>query len=101
MLKRQQGKHERFVWPGQRGGHVSPRNLLFLLQGTHPALHVHGFRASFTTWANDESEYMPEMIDHALGHQVSDANESAYNRSTMVRKRYELMQDWANYCTGA
>jgi integrase len=61
---------------------------------------MHGFRASFRTWAMDMTEYPSEMLEHALAHQVGDQTVRAYARGDMFEKRRRLMEDWAAYVAG-
>ena len=56
---------------------------------------MHGFRASFRTWATEKTEYPHEMIEMALAHAVGDETVRAYMRTTMVERRRQLMEDWA------
>ena len=58
---------------------------------------VHGFRASFRTWGSEVTEYAHEMLEFALAHSVGDQTVRAYARSSMVEKRREMMQSWADY----
>ena len=60
---------------------------------------VHGFRGSFSTWAN-ESDYDYRHIEIALSHEVGNEVERAYNKAKMVMQRRDMMQDWSNYLAG-
>ena len=61
-------------------------------------LTVHGFRASFKTWAMEVSSFPRETIEAALAHTVGNQVEQAYMRGDTLQKRAKLMQSWANYC---
>jgi integrase len=58
----------------------------------------HGFRATFRTWAEDETHYPGAVIEQAMGHQVGTEVERAYRRTDVLEKRRALMADWANVC---
>jgi integrase len=58
---------------------------------------MHGFRASFRTWGAEIAHYEHDILEFALAHVVGDATVRAYQRSDMVEKRRQLMQDWADY----
>lgn len=58
----------------------------------------HGFRASFRTWADDETHYPHDMKELAIAHAIEDKSEAAYRRSDMFEKRRQLMSDWADWC---
>jgi integrase len=57
---------------------------------------AHGFRALFSTVAN-EAGWKPEVIERQLAHVERNQVRAAYNRSTYLQDRAELMQWWANY----
>lgn len=59
---------------------------------------VHGFRATFKTWAENETEHPNVVIESALSHIVGDKAEQAYMRGDRLEKRRRLMEDWAAYC---
>jgi integrase len=63
-----------------------------------PIITVHGFRASFRTWAGAMTEHARETAEHALSHLVGSQVERAYNHGKQLEKRRALMNDWANYC---
>ena len=58
---------------------------------------AHGFRASFRTWAAEQSTASYEAAELALAHQIGSATERAYFRSDLLDERRELMQAWADY----
>jgi integrase len=58
---------------------------------------VHGFRSSFSDWANETTGHPAAAIELALAHNVGDATERAYRRKDMLPKRARLMADWARY----
>ena len=60
---------------------------------------VHGFRATFKTWANEATSYQNEVIELALAHAIGTKVEKAYQRGDLFIKRVRLMQDWADYCS--
>jgi len=60
---------------------------------------VHGLRSTFRTWAGEETNYSPGIIEFALAHQLNQKIEGAYLRTELVEPRRPLMQDWANFVT--
>lgn len=60
---------------------------------------VHGFRTSFRTWAQEQTDFASEIAEAALAHKVSDKVVAAYARSDYLDKRTQLMKDWAEYLT--
>jgi integrase len=57
----------------------------------------HGFRAMARTLLDEELGYRIEWIECQLAHAVKDANGRAYNRTTYLKQRKDMMQHWANY----
>lgn len=60
-------------------------------------LVVHGFRAMFSTIANERSKFRPEVIEVQLGHRIGNEVSRAYNRAKYLEERKELMQWWSDY----
>lgn len=59
--------------------------------------HVpHGWRATFSTIANDLKLADRALIDMALGHTPKDKVEAAYNRAQLLNQRADLFQRWAD-----
>ena len=57
----------------------------------------HGFRSSFTDWAEELLEGYSAAADAALAHQESKKTRRAYKRTDFFDARIELMQKWADY----
>jgi integrase len=62
---------------------------------------VHGFRATFKTWASETTGYPNHVVEQALAHAISNAVEKTYQRGDLLQKRRRLMEDWARYCGAA
>jgi integrase len=57
----------------------------------------HGFRSTFRDWSADQTSYPDEIRKAASGHNVGDAVKDAYQRTDLLDKRRNLMNDWANF----
>lgn len=57
---------------------------------------AHGFRALFSTVAN-EAGWRPDVIERQLAHKERNQVRAAYHRSTYMAERTQLMQWWADY----
>ncbi len=57
----------------------------------------HGFRAMARTVLDEVLNYRVEWIEMQLAHKVRDPNGRAYNRTTFLEGRTEMMQRWADY----
>jgi integrase len=60
----------------------------------------HGFRAMARTILDEVLKVRPEYIEHQLAHSVKDPLGRAYNRTTYLPERREMMQLWADYLDG-
>jgi integrase len=60
----------------------------------------HGFRAMARTILDEVLQVRPDYIEHQLAHAVRDPNGRAYNRTTHLEGRREMMQTWADYLDG-
>ena len=60
---------------------------------------AHGFRALFSTVAN-ECGWNPDVIERQLAHKERNEIRAAYHRSTYLTDRERLMQWWADYLDG-
>lgn len=57
----------------------------------------HGFRAMARTIMDEEMRIAIDHIEHQLAHAVRDANGRAYNRTSHLVARRQMMQQWADY----
>jgi integrase len=60
-------------------------------------MSAHGFRAMARTLLDEILGFRPDYIEHQLAHAVRDPNGRAYNRTTHLPQRREMMQKWADY----
>ena len=60
---------------------------------------AHGFRALFSTVANERG-MSPDVIERQLAHKERNEIRAAYHRSTYMQERARLMQWWADYLDG-
>jgi len=58
---------------------------------------LHGFRATFKSWATDKTLTQREVIEMALAHKVGNEVEASYLRTSALDKRRELMERWSIY----
>jgi integrase len=60
---------------------------------------VHGFRATFATWAEECTDYPDGVREAALAHKYKSETMAAYQRGAKLEKRRTLMNDWADYAS--
>jgi integrase len=89
------------VFSGPKPGKpLSNMALLMLLRRMERgALTVHGFRATFKTWASERTSFQNEIVEASLAHIIGGKVEQAYRRGDLFEKRRRLMQQWATFCT--
>jgi integrase len=91
----------KYIFPNSVSGErLSSSALLALLKirMKQRDVTVHGMRAAFRTWCNEETNFPAELCEMALSHAVGDKTERAYQRGTGFQKRIKLAEAWANYC---
>lgn len=94
--------HGAKVFPGERShdrpiSENSVRTALITLGYTPEIQTWHGFRATARTMLAEQLECDPLVIEAQLAHAVKDANGRAYNRTTYLKQRTDMMQRWADY----
>jgi integrase len=57
---------------------------------------AHGFRATFSTFANESGKWNPDAIEAALAHVENNSVRRAYNRAQFWDERVEMAQWWAD-----
>ena len=93
------GTTEGTVFASPRGGAL-PNMAMLALQKRIGRTDItpHGFRSTFRDWAGETTNHAREVIEHALAHALKDQTEAAYSRGTLMEKRQQLMQAWADRC---
>ena len=87
-----------WVFPSVRGNKpLSDATLRKLIRENGFQVDIHGFRTSFRTWAQEQSNLPSEVVERALAHTIRNKAEAAYARSDLFEKRRKLMEAWANY----
>jgi integrase len=90
------------VFPGGRSNErpISDNSVrtALIAMGYTSDLHTwHGFRATARTMLAEQMNIDPLVIEAQLAHAVKDVNGRAYNRTTYLSQRKEMMQIWADY----
>lgn len=85
------------VFPSLRGKELSDMTLSKLIKELGFDADVHGFRTSFRTWVQEQTDTPFEVAEAALAHAVGDAASRAYARSDVFQKRRRLMTEWSSY----
>ena len=64
---------------------------------TNEQMTAHGFRAMARTLLDEVLNFRVDWIEHQLAHGVKDPNGRAYNRTSHLENRAQMMQAWADY----
>ena len=88
-----------FVFPGQSGGPLKPSAMRMLMKYLGRDEDIHGFRASFSTWAAERTSFASEIRESCLAHTIGNETERSYRRGDLLLKRRRLMEAWGAFCT--
>lgn len=92
------GDGSNIVFPGTRYGvPLSDMTLSKLVKELGFDADVHGFRTSFRTWVQEQTDFQREVAEAALAHAQGDLVEQAYARSDVLERRRKMMESWSDY----
>ena len=83
------------IFRSKRNRVLSDMTLSKLVKSLGYEVDVHGFRTSFKTWCQEQTNAPREVSEAALAHTIKDKAEAAYARSNLLEKRKTLMDDWS------
>lgn len=92
--------HGRYVYPGRGSRPMSNNSInaaLRYLGYDNETVTGHGFRATARTILDEVLGFRVDLIEHQLAHAVRDTNGRAYNRTSFLDDRRQMMQAWADY----
>lgn len=90
---------QQLVFPSPTGKTLSDATMSRMMEREGIAYRPHGFRATFRTWVEEQSDTSFEVAEAVLGHVVDGDVVRAYQRSDRFEKRRQLMLLWSNYLT--
>ncbi len=91
------------IFPSFRGKSLSDMAISELMRGMYGRGEFsdkavpHGFRSTFRDWAAERTSYPDDLRKLASMHTVSDAVKAAYERTDLLDKRRDLMNEWADF----
>jgi integrase len=100
-LPREAGNDRVFIGSRSGSGLSNNGNMLagVLARMGYGHVSVHGFRATFKTWASERTNFPNDVAEMALAHAVGDKTEQAYQRGDGLRKRHALAESWGKFCS--
>ena len=93
-----------YVFPStmSKSKHITTNAILMAIRSLgieKDELCVHGFRATARTLLDEELHYPVDIIEQQLAHVVRDPLGTAYNRTTHLKERHEMMKTWSKFLT--
>ena len=91
------------IFPSRTGKALSDMAFSQLMRGMRERSELtveavpHGFRSTFRDWAAEQTSYPDEIRKAASGHTVGDSVKEAYQRTDLLEKRRNLMNEWSNF----
>lgn len=91
------------IFPSPRGKELSDMALSQLMRGMRERGELtveavpHGFRSTFRDWAAEQTNYPDEIRKAASGHTLGDSVKEAYQRTDLLDKRRNLMNEWGRF----
>ena len=83
-----------YLFPSFKGKPLSDAAMALLMKREGLSARPHGFRSSFRTWAEEQTDAPFEVKEAVLGHLVDAGVVRAYQRSDRMVKRRALMDKW-------
>lgn len=85
------------LFPSYRGKPMSDAAMSVFMKRERYEARPHGFRATFRTWVEEQTEAPFEVKEACLGHVVDDGVVRAYQRSDRLEARRKLLARWAQF----
>lgn len=92
---------QEYLFPAQSGNAMSDAAMAKFMKDNGFTARPHGLRATFRSWAEEQTEADWETKEMCLGHTVGSKVERAYQRSDLLDKRRILLDKWSGFLLGA
>ena len=83
-----------YLFHAQRGKPLSDMAMSAFMRREGYEARPHGFRGTFRTWAEEQTDAAFEVKEAALGHSVDTGVVGAYQRSDRLERRRSLLDEW-------
>ena len=97
IIRQMKANGSALLFPTERGKAMSDATMSAFMKREGYEARPHGFRATFRTWVEEQTDTAFEVKETALGHNVDTGVVGAYQRSDRLEKRAELMTAWADF----
>jgi len=88
-----------YIFPSYRGKPISDAAMSTFMKREGYTARPHGFRATFRTWVEEQTDTPHEIKETVLGHRVDSDVVRAYQRSDRLEKRRTLLGKWSWFLT--
>jgi len=85
------------IFTSARGGPLSDATMSKFMKENGYDARPHGLRATFRSWAEEQTDADWETKEMSLGHTVGGKVERAYQRSDLLEKRRILIVHWSEF----
>ncbi len=89
-----------YLFASSQGKPLSDAGMAALMKRLGHSARPHGFRATFRTWVEEQTDTPFEVKESALGHIVDTEVVRAYQRSDRFERRRALMIAWEGFLLG-
>ena len=89
-----------YLFPSYRGKPLSDAAMSVFMKREGYEARPHGFRATFRTWVEEQTETTFDVKEACLGHVVDGGVVRAYQRSDRLHSRRRLLSNWVNLIQG-
>lgn len=83
------------LFPASRGKAMSDAAMARFMERARYVARPHGFRATFRTWVEEQTDAPYEVKEACLGHRVDAGIVRAYQRSGRLERRRERLLTWS------
>ena len=90
---------DEWLFPGNRGNGLGVgafKNPMAKMGYPSEKVHPHGFRSTFSTYANESGRWNRDAIEWVLAHSEKNEVRAAYNRAQYLEERRQILQWWAD-----
>lgn len=88
---------KKLLFPSRQDKPLSDAAMATFMKREGYTARPHGFRATFRTWVEEQTDTPFEVKESALGHTVDRGVAGAYQRSDRLEKRRALMGKWNKF----
>lgn len=86
-----------YAFPAYKGRPISDAAMAAFMKREGYDARPHGFRATFRTWVEEQTDSPFEVKEACLGHVVDAGVVGAYQRSDRLEKRRTLLEQWESF----